>query len=295
MQTHTMGDVSIQRVMEKEPPGRASPSFLLPDYDPEVFARHMHWLAPNFFNPTTQTLILSFHSWLVRTPHHNILVDTCIGNHKERPSFPSMHRQELPWLDNLRAAGLGPEDIDFVMCTHLHADHVGWNTRLHDGRWVPTFPNARYVFSRTECAHADHRGKPESHGEDHDRRAFTDSVLPILEAGMADLVDDGVHALNDHMTIEPAAGHTPGSVTFRVRAGGREGLFIGDTIHHPIQVYRPDWSSGACWDPDASCVTRRRILAESADRDVMFFPAHFGNPYTGRVVTNAEGFAFEFD
>jgi glyoxylase-like metal-dependent hydrolase (beta-lactamase superfamily II) len=272
---------------------RGTPDNFLPKYDAVYAKKHMSWLAPTFLNPVENKLILSFHSWILKTHHHTIVVDTCIGNDKERPLFPPMHRLNKPWMTNFQATGVKPEDVDLVMCTHLHADHCGWNTRLENGKWVPTFPNARYLFSRKEVEHADPRGKPEDPAHDHNHRAFMDSVLPILEAKKAVLVD-GVHEIDDELRIEPAPGQTPGHMTLRLKTGGREGLFTGDVLHHPLQVYRPEWSSSACLAPDQSARTRRRILEENADRDVTFFPCHFGAPFIGRVVSTPDSFAFKF-
>ncbi len=290
---HQIGTASAHQLEEMVISTRGGPGVFLPNYDPDFARQHMDWLAPSFFDPVNDKLILSFHSWLLRTRHHTIVVDTCIGNHKERPNFPPMHRLDKPWMSNLLATGVDPAEVDYVMCTHLHADHCGWNTRLENGRWVPTFPNAKYVFSRAEYESADPRNKPEGTGHDHNNRAFLDSVLPIMEAKQAELVE-GVHAIGDDLLIEPAPGHTPGHITLRLKSGGREALFTGDVLHHPLQVYRPDWSSSACLAPDKSAITRRRILQENTDRDVTFFPCHFNAPYIGRVVSRQDAFAFDF-
>jgi glyoxylase-like metal-dependent hydrolase (beta-lactamase superfamily II) len=292
MDTYRVGEVTIRRIVEREGPAMP-PQALLKTFDPAVLEQHRSWLMPGFYDPEKKLFVSSVHAWLLRTRHHTILIDTCIGNHKERPTFPRMHRLETMWLENLAAAGARPDQVDIVMCTHLHADHCGWNTRLENGRWVPTFPKARYVFSRKEAEWADYRGKGDDGRHAHDRAAFDDSILPILEARKAVLVDDG-YAVDDNLIVEPANGHTPGSVVLRLKGSDGKGLFTGDMMHHPIQVYRPDWSSNFCSDPVASARTRRRVLEENADRDVRFFPAHFAAPYVGRVVGNAAGFAFRF-
>ena len=156
-----LGGVTVDRICENEAP-LLEPEVLFPDFDPEVFERHRSWLEPKQFDPATGLLILAFNSYVIRTRHHTILVDTCAGNDKERPQKPRYHMQSWPYLERLKMTGLTPADIDFVMCTHLHADHVGWNTRLVDGRWVPTFPNARYLFTRQEY----------EHWQNEDRRSF---------------------------------------------------------------------------------------------------------------------------
>jgi glyoxylase-like metal-dependent hydrolase (beta-lactamase superfamily II) len=155
-------------------------------------------MAPNFYVPSTNQFIMSVHSWLIRTPRHNILVDTCCGNAKNRPGSPHFHQLDTPYLDRLQAAGVAPEDIDYVLCTHLHVDHVGWNTRLLDGRWAPTFPNAKYVFSREELNFWDPSKNPHL-----PRDVFADSVLPVI-AAKQDQVVRMTDQLGDSLLIEPA-------------------------------------------------------------------------------------------
>ncbi|AMJ61558.1 MBL fold metallo-hydrolase [Bosea sp. PAMC 26642] len=286
-----IGDISVTRIGEFEGP-RTKPEVLFPDFDRQTFERHLNWLAPDHYDPTEDRLMASFHSWLIRMPGLTVLVDTCAGNHKERPNNPGFHRLETPWLERLAEAGVAPEQVDIVMCTHLHVDHCGWNTRLRNGHWVPTFPNARYIFSCDELDHADTRRNPRR-ADDPNAGVFEDSVLPILLSGQASPVA-GAHAINDALLIEPAPGHTVGSVTLRLTSAGRQGLFIGDIMHHPIQVYRPDWNSRYCEMPDAAIRTRRRILAESADADIVLLPAHFAAPHAGYVNRSGSNFSFRF-
>jgi glyoxylase-like metal-dependent hydrolase (beta-lactamase superfamily II) len=172
------------------------------------------------------------------------------------------------------------------MCTHLHADHVGWNTVLRDGRWVPTFPNARYLFSRVEYEHWSAHPDPNPIR----RNAFLDSVLPVVEAGRAEMIEDG-HEVDGALTVELAPGHTPGNVHIRLASRGSEAVFSGDVIHHPIQVYRPDWSTVACVDPAASAASRRRLLETCSERGALLLPAHFPEPHGARV--RAAGDSFE--
>lgn len=288
---HRIGNTIVTRVPENEGFG-LSPARLFPDFDPAVFAANRDWLAPRFWDPGTDRIYSSFHSWLIRTPTATILLDTCAGNDKNRPNNARFHRLERPYLANLAKAGALPEEIDFVVCTHLHVDHCGWNTRLVDGKWIPTFPRARYVFSRHECMCCDTRTKP-VRSDDINLGGFEDSVLPILDAGLADLTD-GKHTVCDGVTVEPAPGHTEGNIMLRIRSGREEALFTGDIMHQPIQVVRPDWNSRFCELPDDARTTRRAVLQEIADRDVMVFPAHFGGSYCGRVRKAAAGYRFEF-
>lgn len=282
-----IGELRVSRVEETCQP-MFPPDVMFPDLPPDALKKHMSWLAPNFFDPDAGLIVASIHSWVVRTRHHTILIDTCGGNHKDRPQFPVLNQLDLPWLDRLAAAGVSPEQVDFVMCTHLHLDHVGWNTRLADGRWVPTFPNARYLFGRTEYAHwtgmpADARGV--------NQNVIEDSVLPVVEAGLAQFVDDGF-VLDDMLTVEATPGHTAGHAMIRANGGGATGLFTGDALHNPIQIPYPDLNSGFCEDQAQARITRRRILGEAADRGHLILPAHFGPPHVGRVRREGDAFAF---
>jgi glyoxylase-like metal-dependent hydrolase (beta-lactamase superfamily II) len=193
-------------------------------------------------------------------------------------------------MDNFAKAGLKVEDIDYVLCTHLHVDHVGWNTRLDNGRWVPTFPNAKYVFSRADRDYFDpargEGGKSDAHA-----RVFNDSVLPILEAKQEMLVD-GSMALGDHLSIEPAPGHSPGHVLITLKSKGAEALFTGDIMHNPIQIHHPQWSSAFCSDPDEARRTRRRVLEHAAATGSLLYPQHFAGPHIGRVAERAGGFVY---
>jgi glyoxylase-like metal-dependent hydrolase (beta-lactamase superfamily II) len=245
-------------------------------------------------------LLMSFHSWVVRTRHHTILVDSCAGNDKNRPGSPRFHMLKQPYLERLKAAGVEPDDVDFVLCTHLHGDHVGWNTRLVDGRWVPTFPKAKYVFSKIERDYWDPtRGLPDgSGGKAHvgTRYAFPfeDSVLPVIAAGQAMIVD-GEHQLGDGMLIEPAPGHTPGHVTLRLRSRNQEGLFVGDILHHPIQVHYPDWNSRVCTLQEVARKTRRRVLEDCAEHNSVMLPAHFASPHGCRIGRRGDRFSLTFE
>jgi glyoxylase-like metal-dependent hydrolase (beta-lactamase superfamily II) len=291
-----LGAVSITRIEEQIGPGAFPPDKFYSNFDREAFRRHLDWLVPRHYSPEQDRLITSIHSWLVRTPRHTILVDACAGNDKERPWNPRFHHLQTPFLERLRAAGAAPEDIDIVLCTHLHADHVGWNTQLRDGRWVPTFPNARYLFSRIENDYWDPRG--ERLRNDPGRRgAYEDSVLPVVESGQA-LLLDGDHQIDDSLLVEPAPGHTPGHVMLKLQAGrggcdGR-GTFCGDVIHHPVQCHEPHWNSSFCEDPAQAAVTRRRLLEHCVETGAWLFPTHFGPPHVARILPRGDAFAPEF-
>jgi glyoxylase-like metal-dependent hydrolase (beta-lactamase superfamily II) len=192
----------------------------------------------------------------------------------------------------MQAAGVRPEEVDLVMCTHLHMDHVGWNTRLQDGKWVPTFPNARYVFSKADYDHylavdRDPQQGPANHG------SFRDSVLPVVEAGLADMVN-GAHAIDEHLAIEPAPGHTPGTVAIKLASRGAQALFCGDILHHAVQVFNPDWNSFVCFDPPSARKSRRKVLEDCAGAGALLMPAHFGAPFVCHIDERGSRFTPRF-
>ena len=259
MATWTIGAVSVTRVEEQIGFASFPPEQYLAGFERELLQRHLPWLVPHHYSPEHDRLVTSVHSWLIRTDRHTILLDCCGGNHKERPGLARFHQRDTPYLARLREAGAAPEDIDIVLCTHLHADHVGWNTMLRDGRWIPTFPNAKYLFSRSEDEYGDPRRNPAADADPQRGCAYRDSVLPVIEAGQAVLLD-GTHAIDDAMVVEPAPGHTPGHVVLKLHDRGERALFCGDALHHPLQVYAPHWNSRFCEVPEQALVTRRRLL-----------------------------------
>lgn len=281
-----LGDVTIDRVVDME---RLSYPYanLLPTAEPAELRRLAAEMGPRLIDPETLAVALSFHAYLVRTPRHTILVDTCCGNDKERPQRPDWHRRDGPFLNNLRARGVTPEDIDIVMCTHLHADHVGWNTKLVDGKWVPTFPNAQYLFAEKEYRHwireQAESETPIMHG------SHADSVLPVMESGQATLVAAD-HEIETGIYFQPAFGHTPGTIVLHVEDRGAQAVVCGDVMHHPVQVAHPEWSSGFCSDPVQSAKSRRDLLERVAGTGALVLPAHFMAPYYGPVERDGAGF-----
>lgn len=284
-----IGDIEITRIEDFVDPG-VPPGFLLPELSDDVIPANLDWLAPNFFDAASQTVAIVMQSWLIKTADHLILVDSCGGSHKPRPHFPVFHMRESPFLTNLAAAGYQPEDIDYVFCTHLHIDHVGWNTRLENGRWVPTFPNARYLWSEEDYrAHEPAPDVPKD--TDGIEAIFFDSVLPVVEAGLADMVGPSFQ-LNSAIEIEAAPGHSPGHSIMRLCSGGDSALFSGDSLHHPIQIAAPQCNSFACADADQARLTRRRILEECCEHNRLLVPAHFAAPHVGRIRSERERFIF---
>jgi glyoxylase-like metal-dependent hydrolase (beta-lactamase superfamily II) len=243
-----------------------------------------------FAEQATGRPVLSFHSFLVRTPAGNLLVDACVGNDKDRPQLAIWNRRRGDWLGQLAATGVAPEDVDFVCCTHLHADHFGWNTRLEDGRWVPTFPNARYLFADAEVGHWERfqRENPDNLY----RLAWADSVLPVMEAGLVDRVSCD-HQVTDGIRFRPAPGHTPANCVIELDDGRRRAVMSGDVIHHPVQIERPDWTSRFCLDPAAARARRGELLERIAGTDTLLLPAHFAGPTAVHVTREAGGYFYE--
>ena len=290
MQTWRVGEVEVTRVLENERPFVA-PVQLLPDLTPDMLARHREWMEPVVLDPATGQLIIAFHSFLIRTPRSLIIVDTCGGNDKPRPHKTKFHQKYWPYLENLAAAGVAPEQIDFVMCTHLHVDHVGWNTRLVDGRWVPTFPRARYLIARQEWDYWRVDQLRERYTPD---RYHEDSILPVIESGQTDFV--GVdHVIDDWARLEPSTGHTPGHVNVRVRSGDASVVMCGDIFHSAVQVAEPDVNSCFCIEPEKARRTRREFLEQHADAPVLVMPSHFPTPTAGWVRRHGPSYRFQFD
>lgn len=286
--THRLGDVTITRVTEQCGPGFA-PDFLFPDWTPDVLDEHRAWMVPHTYDVAAGKFIASVHTWVVRTGRHTILIDTCAGNDKERPSLPRFHQLQTDFLARLKAAGVAPEEVDYVLCTHLHADHCGWNTRLLDGRWVPTFPNARYVFSREENEH----WSGEAGRSGFNAGVYADSVLPVVAAKQA-LVVESEGEVVDGLTFRPTPGHSVGHVAITLASAGAEALFSGDVMHQPVQIYRPGWNSRFCEDQDAARASRRWVLDHVAERNAILFTAHFAQSSAGRVARRGERYSWSF-
>ncbi|MDA8051114.1 MAG: MBL fold metallo-hydrolase [Rhodospirillales bacterium] len=281
--TFALGDIALSRIVEQQQPFFDALTFF-PTLTPDLLAENRSWLEPTAIEPGTGKVVLAVQSYLVRTPHHTILVDSCVGNDKPRPERPFWHMLKGDaFMRNLAAAGVAPADIDIVMCTHLHVDHVGWNTQLENGRWVPTFPNARYLFSERELAHwtALHAKDPIGY--------IADSVLPILDAKQADLVRSN-YALDDHVRLLPTPGHTPDHFAVTLGRGRDVAALTGDLIHSPLQARYPELSMRADFDPAQSAVTRRSFLERYCDTETLCCTVHFPGPSTGRITRWGEGF-----
>ena len=285
--TFAVGDFRVDRILEQELPG-FDPFEFFPTLTRETLDEHRHWLEPSALDPATGQLIFPMQSYLVRTGRHTILIDSCIGNHKPRTTRPNWHmKTDTTYMDALARAGVGVEQVDFVMCTHLHPDHVGWNTRLLDGRWVPTFPNARYVFSRKELAHWEAR-----HAE-AEIPYMTDSVLPVVAAGQVLQVASD-HALEDGIRLEPTPGHTPDHFSVHLTSAGHDAVMAGDLIHSPIQCRHPDLPARPDIDKEQAVATRTAFMERYCETDTLICTAHFPSPSIGHFTREGDAFGFQF-
>jgi glyoxylase-like metal-dependent hydrolase (beta-lactamase superfamily II) len=286
-----IGHVEIGRVLDSYVLAETAQGFF-PDFEREALEPHEHWLCPTHYDRESGHIPLPVHSWLLRVGGKNVLIDTCMGNQKSRPGKPEMHMLNNRYLERMTELGVRPDEIDYVLCTHLHVDHVGWNTRLEHGRWVPTFPNARYVMSKAEYE-ATKSDAADSDGNAFLYQVFEDSIYPIVEAGKAVLID-GSQALLDGITLQAAPGHSPGHLCIELRSGGDLGFFVGDIVHSPIQVPFWKWSTRYCWNQAMAAQTRRQILEACAADNAVLIPCHFENPYVGRIKGSDDTFAIDF-
>jgi glyoxylase-like metal-dependent hydrolase (beta-lactamase superfamily II) len=283
----SVGDFTIHRIVEQELPLVPAREFL-PDLTPELLAENRGWMKKAGAIDADDKLILCFQSYVIKTPHHTILIDSCIGNDKPRPDAPNWNmKTDDTYMRGLAAAGFSVNDIDFVLCTHLHVDHVGWNTRLENGCWVPTFPKARYVFGDTEYVYwSEQSAKAEV-------PSFADSVLPVIEAKRAALVTSD-YAIGDHVRLLPTPGHTPGHVAITFgRSGKEDAVFAGDLMHSPLQTLHPELSPKFDFDREQSAVTRRSFLERYCDTNTLCCTAHFPSPSAGKIRRKGNGFTCE--
>ena len=293
MQPIQLGRMRVHKVHEMDSPVPLLSQ--LPGTTADDMKRLLTWYdQPDEVNadPETSFMTFSVHSWVIEIDGRTILIDTCCGNHKNR-ALPEVHQLDTEYLGNLRRAGFAPEDIDMVMCTHLHFDHVGWNTRLDNGRWVPTFPNARYVFGKRDFEYF--KANPE--GEELHNAAFLDSIVPVMEAGQGDIVEEDSVAhreIGNGVWLEPAFGHSPGCCTVNAQADGPPGIFWGDVIHHPVQLIRHDLPFAFDADGAAACTVRKATMERLADTDTLCFPAHFRRTSAGYVKRDGDAFRYEW-
>lgn len=249
--------------------------------------RSMDWLIPRFADQegNLKALVQAF---LIKSGDKNILIDTCNGNDKKRTDVPEWASLKTGFLGSLTALGVSEQEIDIVACTHLHMDHVGWNTKNEEGKWVPTFPNAKYLFAREEYEYW--KGQPEKEIAD-DHAAFEDSVVPIVEAGLAEFVEPD-HRIDSQVRFIPTPGHTPCHVSVLIESRGQRAIISGDFLHHPCQIEHPEWPAQADTFPQKARETRKALLGRIADEKILLIGSHFANPVAGRVRKCEERFEF---
>jgi glyoxylase-like metal-dependent hydrolase (beta-lactamase superfamily II) len=291
MDRFDLGTVMVHRIEEWR--GTFSPpADLFSGFTAEGWEPHAEEFAPEYYDPESGKLFAFLQSWVLDTGTQRILFDTGAGNDKDRPHLPIFGNLQTDFLGNLAQAGFQPEDIDVVVCSHIHVDHVGWNTRLVDGKWEPTFRNARYVLPLADRAYWDPQDMtsgPGAIGAAVNAGMFDDSVRPIIEAGRAEWAQDGFEVA-DGLTLHSCPGHTPGSMMLELAGREDTAMFVGDVVHHPAQIYRPEWNSIFCEDPEQARETRRRVLDLAASRQALLVPAHFGGSHMARVLRDGSGF-----
>ena len=275
-----VGDVNVTQIVELTTASLGP--HLLPQATPEVLGA-IPWMQA--FVDESSRLVLSIHSLVVESQGQTIMVDTCIGNDKVR-NYPRWNMMQGDFLARFAAAGFSTDQIDTVLCTHMHVDHVGWNTRLVDGAWVPTFAQADYLFAEDEWNHW--RVEEQEYGP-----VIEDSVQPIFDAGKAVLVQPE-HRVTDEVWLEPTPGHTPGHVSIHIASSGEEAVITGDMIHHPCQIKHADWSSLADHDADLAARTRHGFVSRYADRPVLIIGTHFAAPTAGRIVSDGDSYRLDY-
>ena len=279
-----IGDVTVTRVLELEMPVAYNDKRpFLAGATPEELAK-IGWLHPHYVTPEG-ALRLSIHALLVEAPGLRLVVDTCIGNDKPR-RFIGRQPLSTGFLAEMEKLGWSRDSVDAVVCTHLHVDHVGWNTMLEGDRWVPTFPMARYLIGRREYDYW------KAEGDEEQQVILSDSIQPIFDAGLAELVEPD-HRLSPEVALKPTPGHTPGHVSVAIESRGQRALITGDMMHHPCQIARPDWSPPFDEDPVQSLATRWAVLTEVGDSDILVIGTHFAAPTAGLIVKDGEAWRFE--
>ncbi|MEU7486952.1 MBL fold metallo-hydrolase [Streptomyces sp. NPDC042319] len=287
-----LGNVSVTRVWEYFGSVDMTPGTFFPESPKEVWEGGDSWLTPHFLDSDTNLVNSAIQTWLLRSEGKTILVDTGVGNHKERPYAPVWSHLETDFLANLARAGVAPEDVDIVINTHLHIDHVGWNTYLDGRQWVSTFPNATYLmpkddfdFWNPENGHKPLLGRG-------NQNVFEDSVAPVHRAGRT-LLWENSHQIDAGLRLDAAPGHTPGSSVLTLTSGTDRAVFVGDMLHSPVQILEPDTNSCFCEDPAGARATRRKVLGWAADNNALVIPAHLGGHGAAEVVRDGSKFAIK--
>lgn len=279
VQTFAIGNIHVAKVLDTLEP--TSPRVLYVDKRKEDFNPYLEWLQPHFLD-AEKRMLLSIHTFLIRTKHHTILIDTCVGANKQGLAFPQWNdRQHSTYLRDLAAVGCPPEVVDYVFCTHMHLDHTGWNTQLRNGRWVPTFPNATYLFNKREWEHWKDEPTPT------DQAVVQQNILPIIEAGKVEWIENA-WGVDDEVTLMPTPGHTPGHCSVRLGSNGREAIITGDMMVHPVQIAEPQWSQQADTDKALAIQTRTQFVDQHCDTDTLILGTHFNTPTGVYIVSQGE-------
>ncbi|MEU9417900.1 MBL fold metallo-hydrolase [Streptomyces sp. NPDC048272] len=286
----TLGNVTVTRIEEMHGPIMPTDQFF-PDLPEQAWKDQRATLVPDHLGADDALVHVALQTWLLRSEGSIILVDTGVGNDKARPAVAAWDHLRLDYLGNLARAGVRPEDVDLVINTHLHVDHVGWNTRLIDGDWVPTFPNATYLMPKADFEFWNPANNPDVTGGVNEN-VFEDSVAPVHAAGQVQLWEEG-HTIDGSLRLEAAPGHTPGSSVVTLTSGSDRALFVGDLMHTPLQVTHPDHNSCFCQDPAQARTTRRRLLGRAADTGALVLPAHFSGHSALEVEHQGSGFAIK--
>ncbi|HEX4362275.1 MAG TPA: MBL fold metallo-hydrolase [Pseudonocardia sp.] len=292
MEILQLGEVEIIRVAEVENGPFTAGTELIPDSDLATWQDNRDWLAPDHWDPESNQAQACLQTFVLRSAGRTILVDTGAGNGKQRPHFPVFNELATTFLDQLAEAGVRPEDVDVVVCTHLHIDHVGWNTVRQGPDWVPTFPNADYLFNSADFEFWNPANSFERRGELMNKNVFEDSVAPVHHAGQAVLWQDE-HTIDENLTLRAAPGHTPGLGVLELRSGDDRAVFVGDLLHSAVQILRPDWNSCFCEDPAQARASRHRVLSWAAEHNALVVPAHLGGAHAAEITPDGDGFAIK--
>jgi len=287
--TRKIGNAEVSNVIEYSGPTH-DPAFLFPDMPRDVIEENLHWLAPNHFSRRLNKFVVTIQIWMVRIEDKVIVIDTGVGNFKKRRA-QRMNNLNTLTLDWLSAAGAGPNDVTHVVHTHMHTDHVGWDTQRDGEGWTPTFPKARYLYPRIDFERL-HRAYVEKTMSPDAAGVFGDSVTPVIEAGKVDLIEENETGVAGCLDVEPLPGHTAGMLSFRLRSNGAEGIFAGDVMHSPLQIVANQYNTAFCEVPDRAPSTRKAFLDRAAERNALIMPCHYGAPYCGRVKRSGETYSY---
>ncbi|MGP9022624.1 MBL fold metallo-hydrolase [Streptomyces sp. BR1] len=288
VQSTMVGDVEVIRVVEWQ--GAFTPARdFIPGSDAEVWKANEDWLAPDHWETETDRATVTLQTWVLRSAGRTIVVDTGVGNGRERPGSPRFHHWQGDFLGGLARAGVRPQDVDVVVNTHVHGDHIGWNTHWAGDDWAPTFPNAQYLVPAADDFHFGPDNAYAGGLRVDDRLMYEDSIAPVHRAGQV-VLWDREYRIDQHLTLESAPGHTPGSSVLRLASGSDRAVFVGDLLHSPVQILEPSCNSCFCMDADQAVASRRRILERAADERELVVPAHFGG--AGAVEVRRDGSRF---